>query len=50
MKPILFKCVGDKGCEYIGPQKEFINPKKEGAYKCPKCGKTHTYLIVDSPD
>ena len=44
------KCAGDRGCKYIGLQKEFINPKIDGAYRCPNCGKTHTYLIFAGLD
>lgn len=38
------------GCGYTGASYEFNNPKKEGAYRCPQCGKNHTYLVTDSLD
>lgn len=44
------QCVGKKGCGFTGASYEFWNPKKEGAYRCPKCRKTHTYLVTDSID
>ncbi len=44
------KCIGHKGCGFTGASYEFSNAKKEGAYKCPQCGKNHSYLITDSID
>lgn len=44
------KCFGKKGCGFIGISKEFVNPKKDGAYRCPKCKKNHSFLILDSVD
>jgi len=44
------RCVGKKGCGFTGASYEFWNPKKDGAYRCPQCRKTHTYLITDSID
>ena len=44
------KCVGTKGCGYTGASVEFDNPKKAGAFRCPQCGKDHSYLITDSLD
>ena len=44
------KCVGKKGCGFTGASYEFDNPKKDGAYRCPQCGKNHSYLVTDSID
>jgi len=44
------KCTGPKGCGFTGASYEFDNPKKDGAYKCPKCGKNHTYLVTNNLD
>lgn len=44
------KCVGRKGCGFTGPSYEFRNAQKDGAYRCPQCGKNHTYLVTDSLD
>ena len=44
------KCVGQKGCGFIGASYDFNNPKKDGTYRCPQCGKNHSYLITDSID
>lgn len=44
------KCIGKKGCGFTGASYEFNNTKKEGAYKCPQCGKNHSYLVTDSID
>ena len=44
------KCVGKKGCGFTGASYEFDNPKKDGAYRCPKCGKNHSYLCTDNID
>ena len=41
------QCSGEKGCGFTGASYEFDHPKKEGAFRCPKCGKNHTYLITD---
>lgn len=44
------KCAGPKGCGFTGASYEFNNPRKDGAYRCPKCNKNHTYLVTDSLD
>jgi len=44
--PLRFKCVGQKGCGFIDDSREFDNPKKKGGFRCPQCGKNHTYLIL----
>jgi len=43
---VYYRCVGQKGCGYFGLGSSFSNPQKKGGYKCPKCGKNHTYLIT----
>lgn len=53
LKPYIslrLKCIGPKGCLYTGPSYEFVNPRKDGAYACPKCKKNHSYLRTDSID
>ena len=40
-----YKCIGERGCKYVGTREEFTN--KHGQMQCPKCGKTHTFLVVD---
>lgn len=44
------RCFGKKGCGFTGPSDEFVNPKRDGAYRCPKCRKTHSYFITNSLD
>lgn len=44
------KCVGQKGCGFIGASYEFNHPNKKGACRCPQCKKNHSYLVTDSID
>ena len=44
------RCEGPKGCGFEGASYEFYSPRKKGGYRCPECGKNHTYLITDSVD
>ncbi len=47
------KCVDGlrkKGCGFTGASFEFEHPRKEGAYRCPKCKSNHDYLITPSVD
>lgn len=39
------KCVGDKGCGYIGLDEEF-EKGYQGRLKCPQCGKNHTFMGI----
>lgn len=40
------QCVGYKGCGYRGPEENFKTGMAQHPLKCPKCGKTHTFMAI----
>lgn len=43
-------CAGRDGCLFRGPRELFWTGIHQHPYKCPNCGKNHTFLAINSLD
>ena len=44
-----FRCVGPEGCEWEGEREECWD-RHQSPFKCPQCGKRHTFLAIRKRD